>query len=77
MPTYKRVEIEQNILNFKTKTITAYYGNLIVDEDDEINDDRNEENDSQSSQTELVESVAEGQTHNDLFDTIDDDAFTF
>lgn len=30
-----RVEIEQNILNWKTKTITAYYGGLIVDNDEE------------------------------------------
>lgn len=30
-----RVEIEQNILNWKTKTITAYYGGLIVDDETE------------------------------------------
>jgi len=30
-----RVEIEQNILNWKTKTITAYYGGLIVGDESE------------------------------------------
>lgn len=27
----EKVEIEQNMLNFKTKTITAYFGGLIVE----------------------------------------------
>lgn len=30
-----RVEIEQNLLNWKTKTITAYFGDLIIDEEDD------------------------------------------
>ena len=29
-----RVEVEQNILNHKLKTITAYFGELIDDDDD-------------------------------------------
>ncbi len=26
-----QVEVEQNVLNGKTKTVTAYYGNLVSD----------------------------------------------
>lgn len=29
-PVRARVEIEQNLLNNKVKTITAYYGDLVV-----------------------------------------------
>ena len=83
---FERVEIEQNILNYKTKTITAYYGHLIVeenesDEEDEMNVTDEIEEISSSSKNKKKEcgQIADVPTADDLFDgdVIDTDVFDF
>ena len=83
---FERVEIEQNILNYKTKTITAYYGHLIVeenesDEEDEMNVTDEIEEISSSSKNKKKEcgQITDVPTADDLFDgdVIDTDVFDF
>ena len=84
MEYFERVEIEQNILNYKTKTITAYYGHLIVeenetDEEDEMNVTDEIEEMSSSSKKKECGKIADVPTADDLFDgdVIDTDVFDF
>ena len=83
---FERVEIEQNILNYKTKTITAYYGHLIVeenesDEEDEMNvtDEIEEMSSSSKNKKKECGQIADVPTADDLFDgdVIDTDVFDF
>lgn len=64
-----RVEVEQNLLNWKTKTITAYYGNLIFDaeEEKEVKEGVNDE-----TASDVTESDEE-----ETFETVDVDPFSF
>jgi len=73
-------------LNYKTKTITAYYGHLIVeenetDEEDEMNvtDEIDEMSSSSKSKKKECGQIADVPTADDLFDgdVIDTDVFDF
>ena len=73
-------------MNYKTKTITAYYGHLIVeenesDEEDEMNVTDEIEEISSSSKNKKKEcgQIADVPTADDLFDgdVIDTDVFDF
>ena len=73
-------------MNYKTKTITAYYGHLIVeenetDEEDEMNVTDEIEEFSSSSKNKKKEcgQIADVPTADDLFDgdVIDTDVFDF
>ena len=73
-------------MNYKTKTITAYYGHLIVeenetDEEDEMNvtDEIEEMSSSAKNKKKECGQIADVPTADDLFDgdVIDTDVFDF
>ena len=68
-----KVEVEENMLNYKTQTITAYYGNLIIDQEDEIEDGEISEK-SENSETQMTEKLIDPEF---LFESVDTDPFGF
>ena len=66
-------KVEQNLLNWKTKTITAYYGNLVYDPDDEKPEVEPETMEKENLKTEMKDKEFEEEN----FETVDVEPFSF